>query len=116
MISLIPPVRNAVQFRCRLQLSGVQGHAPAIDKTWNCKSENTVILSNKLFGFATGEAKRLLNACCHEITRKELQESLELKSEENFRNLYSVPAPSDDSGCPNHFLSFEISSFIPFTL
>ncbi len=40
----------------------------------------------------TGEVKRLLNACRSELSRRQLQDALGLKGEENFRNLYLEPA------------------------
>jgi ATP-dependent DNA helicase RecG len=43
-------------------------------------------------GEVTGEVKRLLNACRSEMSRRQLQDSLGLKGEENFRKLYLEPA------------------------
>ena len=43
-------------------------------------------------GEVTGEVKKLLMVCRDVMTRKELQENLYLKGEENFRKLYLVPA------------------------
>ena len=40
----------------------------------------------------TGEVKRLLNACRSEMSRRQLQDALGLKGEENFRKLYLEPA------------------------
>ncbi|MCX5797949.1 MAG: transcriptional regulator, partial [Elusimicrobia bacterium] len=43
-------------------------------------------------GQVTKEVMQLLKACKKEMTRQELQDSLGLKAEENFRQLYLVPA------------------------
>jgi len=40
----------------------------------------------------TGEVKRLLNACRSEMSRRQLQDALGLKGEENFRKFYLEPA------------------------
>ncbi|MDL1961329.1 MAG: hypothetical protein LWX01_06455 [Deltaproteobacteria bacterium] len=40
----------------------------------------------------TREVKRLLNACRSEMSRRQLQDALGLKGEENFRKLYLEPA------------------------
>ena len=38
-----------------------------------------------------GEVKRLLNACRSEVSRRQLQNALGLKGEENFRKVYLEP-------------------------
>lgn len=43
-------------------------------------------------GEVTGEVRKLLMICRDAMTRNELQETLALKGEENFRKLYLVPA------------------------
>jgi hypothetical protein len=43
-------------------------------------------------GEVTGEVRRLLLVSRGEMTRRQLQEALYLKSEENFRQLYLMPA------------------------
>ena len=43
-------------------------------------------------GEVTGEVVKLLDVCRSEASRKQLQEALGLKAEENFRKLYLEPA------------------------
>jgi predicted HTH transcriptional regulator len=43
----------------------------------------------------TGEVRKLLMVCHGAMTRKQVQEALSLKGEENFRKLYLVPALDD---------------------
>jgi ATP-dependent DNA helicase RecG len=43
-------------------------------------------------GEVTGEVRKILLVCRGEMSRRQLQEVLSLKSEENFRQLYLMPA------------------------
>lgn len=43
-------------------------------------------------GEVTGEVRKLLLMCRGDMSRRQLQEALSLKSEENFRQLYLMPA------------------------
>jgi ATP-dependent DNA helicase RecG len=49
-------------------------------------------VSQKITGAVTGEVRRLLLVSHGVMTRRQLRESLSLKSEENFRQLYLIPA------------------------
>jgi predicted HTH transcriptional regulator len=49
-------------------------------------------VTREVAGEVTGEVRKLLLVCSGTMTRKELQQSLFLKGEENFRQLYLVPA------------------------
>ena len=48
-------------------------------------------VTREVTGEVTGEIGRLLKACKGEMSRRQLQEVLELKGEENFRKLYLEP-------------------------
>lgn len=54
-----------------------------------------VQVTGEVAGEVTGEVRKLLMVCHEAMTRKQLQEALLLKGEENFRNLYLVPALDD---------------------
>lgn len=49
-------------------------------------------VAGEVTGEVTGEVERLILVCHGELDRKALQAALALKSEENFRKLYLVPA------------------------
>ena len=49
-------------------------------------------VTGEVAGAVTGEVAKLLVACRGAVTRKELQEALALKGEDNFRKLYLTPA------------------------
>ena len=48
--------------------------------------------AGEVAGEVTGEVRKLVSVCRDAMTRKNLQESLLLRGEENFRKLYLVPA------------------------
>jgi ATP-dependent DNA helicase RecG len=59
------------------------------------KAKDTPIsleVAGEVAGDVAGEVKRLINACRSEMSRKQLQDALGLKGEENFRKLYLQPA------------------------
>jgi predicted HTH transcriptional regulator len=48
--------------------------------------------TSEVTGEVTGEVRKLLLVCRGEMSRRQLQEALSLKGEENFRQLYLIPA------------------------
>ena len=55
-------------------------------------SEVTSEVAGEVTSEVTGEVARLLRACSGPMSRRELRERLALKSDDNFRQLYLVPA------------------------
>jgi hypothetical protein len=55
-------------------------------------SDGFATIIRRRAGEVTGEVERLILVCHGELDRKALQAALALKSEENFRKLYLVPA------------------------
>ena len=54
--------------------------------------QDTGEVTGEVAGEVTGEVRRLLNLLDGEMTRQSLQQGLELKHEDHFRNAYLVPA------------------------
>ena len=54
--------------------------------------EVTGQVTGQVTGEVTGEVSKLVLACQHEMSRRELQDALSLKSIGNFRRLYLLPA------------------------
>jgi ATP-dependent DNA helicase RecG len=54
--------------------------------------EFTFSKQGEVTGEVTGEVRRLLQVCHGEMTRQELKDALGLKGDDNFRQLYLVPA------------------------
>jgi len=62
------------------------------DKAFDAVGRDATLVAGEVTGEVAGEVARLLLVCHAEMTRREMQETLRLKGDDNFRRLYLVPA------------------------